>query len=98
MKQVFINRRRIKMKKVLLVDEKYSYRVFDISTRELSEKAFLTLFQERDKTHKYNDVIEIHSSLFSRAREGDGKAAMSIIRNRSATGHKYEFILDVDVE
>lgn len=86
------------MKKVLLVKEKHCYRVFNISTPELLEKAYLTLFEERNKEGYYSDLVEMRSELWVRAKKGDGKVARELINLRSHRGYEYEDVEEINVE
>lgn len=86
------------MRKVLVAHEKHSDRVFDISTEKLRDRAFLTLFRERDKEGYYLDLIEMKSSFYSEAKDGNAKSARTIILSRSRNNYEYERMEEIDVE
>ena len=86
------------MRKVLVAHEKHSNRVFDISTEKLRDKAYLTLFRERDKEGCYSDLFEMKSRFYSEAKDGNAKSARAIILSRSRNNYEYELTEEIDVE
>jgi hypothetical protein len=84
------------MKNVLVAHEKHGCRIFDISTQELKDKSYLSLFKERDKEGYYSDLVEMASAYYTEARKGNAKSAQRIIRNRS--DYEYERTEEVEVE
>jgi len=87
------------MKKVLFVTEKHVNRIFDISTPELSEKAYLEIFKERLKEGEYRDYI--YQPFFDYASFKtltDGKIARKFILYRSQLGYEYERVEEIEVE
>jgi hypothetical protein len=84
------------MKTVLVAFEKHGTRVFDISTQELKENAYLNLFKEREKEGYYYELIEVGSIYHAEARKGNAKSAERIIRQRK--DYEYERVLEVKVE
>lgn len=88
-----------KLKKVLIVNEKHRTRVFDISTVEQREKAFLHLFKDRCQIHGfYSTLVEMKSTLFNEASKGNTKSAEAIILFRSANGYEYEEVKELEIE
>ncbi len=98
------------MKRVLVAYEKHGIRVFDISSEELKNKAYLHLFKERDVGQRrlglksgivvypdyYSDLREMQSRLYELAKGGDAKAAERILRAR--TDYEDERVVEMDVE
>ena len=86
------------MKKVLLVHGKNSQRIFDISTEELSEKAYQKLFNERYKAGYYKELVEMESQQFKRGRMHFPGAAKKIILYRSSLAYEYEVVEEIIIE
>ena len=85
------------MKKVLVLHEKHSIRVFDASTEELKIKAYLAIFKERRKEGWYNDVAG-DSISYAEACKGSEHAAYKLLHRRSEAGYEYERIETFEVE
>lgn len=82
--------------KVLVVEEKQSTRIFNISTLELRGKVFLKLFRERKDAGYYDELLIMESKLLEEAKTGNVKSAERIILSRG--DYEYEYVGEVDVE
>lgn len=82
---------RAEKKKVLLVREKNGERIFDISTKILSNKAYLSLFKERDSMGYYNaSELKFENDVYEGAKKGNADFATKIVRSRE--DYEYEYI------
>jgi hypothetical protein len=84
------------MKTVLVAFEKHGIRVFDVSSDTLKARAYLKLFNDRDKDGYYHHLLEMGSSYYLDARKGGVKAAERVIRINN--GHEYERTEEIEVE
>ena len=83
------------MKKILLYSGKHNYAAWDASTKELEEQAMSKLFNYLDEVYSYyDDLKEMQSLLYKKAKEGDAKSIYTVLSMRRSYEYEYwEFLL-----
>ena len=87
------------MKKILITKEKHGDWAYDISTKELSDKVYLQIFNDRKKEHYYDDYK--FNYFFDQEKFknlSDGKIARTFILQRSENGYEYEEVEELFIQ